>query len=462
MRFHQIPEASFWMACLAILVLTGGCRKDPSGQATGTRRPEPEKVVGVQVVEEAVEEGPLARYRNGKIEDKVRQVPEDVAQGVKLNPREMLPSLVRFLVEGVEDEYLRVKLIHDWIADNIAYDAQGYFSPGQRKGTSVTDVLRNGSSVCEGYASVFDRMCQLAGIHSVKVSGYARGVGFNPGDKEDVANTNHAWNAVEVEGVWHLVDTTWDAGGMKGREWGKRYRTDLLFASPEAFIHTHFPTEPGWQLLDPPVTAGQFVKLPYLRGEFFSAGLQLRSTVNAVNQATDRGSVELTVPLSTLLVAHVVSPSGEKVLRTGLVQRRGNAAQVHALFPEPGQWRLNLFARSLGREEPYRLVAAFAFEATAGTDLRFPTTYKVFTELGATVLEPLQGPLALGSSVRFSIRAPGAQSVAVVQAGSSWTHLIRQEDGVFSASVPITSAQPARVFARLTESDKRWQGLLEY
>jgi hypothetical protein len=456
----------WWVILSALLLIAGGCKKGPSGQATGNRKAKAARS-GVpdearQVPVEAVPAGPLAKYRTGKIEDRVLEVPPRLTQLVKQNPAQVLPELVDFLTAEVEDPFLKTKLIHDWVADNIRYDIEGYFSPGVRKGTGSDDVLRNGSSVCAGYASVFDRMSKLAGIHSVTVSGYARGFGFDPWQKEDTSDSNHAWNAVEIEGEYYLVDTTWDSGGVRGSSWGKNYSTHLLFPTPDAFVHTHFPSKQGWQLLDPPITAEQFAELPYLRGEFFSAGLELRSPVDVLNSAKDRASVELTVPQSTLLIAHVASPDRQKFKRTGLVQRTGDIATVHALFPEAGKYRLNLFSRPVDSDGKYNLVAAFAYEAAAGTSSRFPQTYKVYSEIGATVFQPLMAPLTMGTSVRFSVRAPGVEAVAVVQAGSHWTHLSKQEDETFSGNVPITSSQPAKVFARLTPEDRRWQGLLEY
>ena len=429
-------------------------KKQPAGDGSERRMPMPDV---------PAETGPLAKYRTGKIDSRVRSVPGQAQSGVFKDPARYLPQLVEYITGDTSDNFLKVKRIHDWIADNIAYDTESYFGGSHRGGGGLEDVLRKGSSVCEGYSTVFDRMCELAGIHSVKVSGYARGFGFNPWKPEDPTDSNHAWNAVEIDGEYYLVDTTWDAGSIfTGKNWEKRYSTHFLFASPEAFIHTHFPTESGWQLLKPARTAEQFLKLPYLRGEFFSSGLRLASPLSILNEVGNSAQMQLAAPPSTLLLARVETQDGRKLENRSFIQRDMGKATVHALFPSAGPFKLALFAKQAGDPGKYNLVAAFGFDASAGTRQRFPKTYQMYSDLGCDLLEPLHAPLPRGKPVNFRIRVPAGEAVAVVQNDSDWTELTKKRDSLYEGDVTITSELPVKVFVRLDPNDKQWKGLLEY
>lgn len=75
----------------------------------------------------------MARYRTGKIDPRVRDVPAEIQSGVLSDPERYVEPLARHLTRGYSDELLKVKVLHDWVADNIAYDVKSYFKrrPGQ-------------------------------------------------------------------------------------------------------------------------------------------------------------------------------------------------------------------------------------------------------------------------------------------------------------------------------------------
>lgn len=58
-------------------------------------------------------------------------------------------------------------------------------------------------AICDGLSKAFLCLTRIEGINSIKVSGTADGGA-------------HAWNKVEVKGVWYLVDTTWGNVQLKG------------------------------------------------------------------------------------------------------------------------------------------------------------------------------------------------------------------------------------------------------
>lgn len=87
-------------------------------------------------------------------------------------------------------DYQKIKLIHNYICDNVDYDYT--YSK-----YSAYDALCTGTAVCQGYAVLFYRMCKEAGL-SVRV---IPGIG-NGGP--------HAWNIIRLGVNYYNVDCTWD------------------------------------------------------------------------------------------------------------------------------------------------------------------------------------------------------------------------------------------------------------
>jgi hypothetical protein len=104
-------------------------------------------------------------------------------------------SIIEALKLGSLAQSEAVKAIHDYIAANARYKdgTNAYTAYG---------ILIEGSGVCDGYAYAFWLLCNLAGINCIRVSGDAT--------DEDGNTEAHAWNKVQVDGLWYNVDVTWD------------------------------------------------------------------------------------------------------------------------------------------------------------------------------------------------------------------------------------------------------------
>ena len=92
-----------------------------------------------------------------------------------------------------DDDYARIKAIHDGICDYVEYGGGGFW----------TDMFLEGEGVCLAYADAFTHICQMAGYDCMTISGYAP-------DGESAAG--HAWNAIKLDDDWYYVDVTWDDG----------------------------------------------------------------------------------------------------------------------------------------------------------------------------------------------------------------------------------------------------------
>ena len=143
-----------------------------------------------------------------------------------------------------------------WMAENIAYDANGYFS-GVRDVTPE-GVYRNGYGVCSGYSRLFKYIGTYIGLNVICVSGYAKGVGYSTEHK--ISGTNHEWNMIQLDGIYYPIDSTWGAGYLNGRYFQKEFKEFYFCPEPEQLFSSHFPVDPKWQLITPSLSVEEFAK----------------------------------------------------------------------------------------------------------------------------------------------------------------------------------------------------------
>jgi hypothetical protein len=65
-------------------------------------------------------------YKNETPELASLNVPDEISNRIKTAPLMYLDKLIIHLTKWTEDDYLKVKSIHDWICLNIDYDMVGY------------------------------------------------------------------------------------------------------------------------------------------------------------------------------------------------------------------------------------------------------------------------------------------------------------------------------------------------
>lgn len=168
-------------------------------------------------------------------------------------------ALADALTSRFGDDRQKARAIYTWIATNIEYNLVGYKN-GLKDNQNINDVLRSGKALCNGFSMLFTHLCDLAGVKAEIIAGYAKGYGYEEGQK--FKEPNHAWNAINLEGSWYLCDVTWASGISDDFVRSTRY-IDLdsyFMVEPERFILTHLPEDPSWQLLGKKKTLEEFEK----------------------------------------------------------------------------------------------------------------------------------------------------------------------------------------------------------
>lgn len=171
-------------------------------------------------------------------------------------------TLAYYLTNKYDDERDKTRSIFVWIANNISYDVYNYDRNNvTAELVKIENVLFYKRTVCEGYANLFKKMCDISGITCIKVSGQAR-INFDsvPARKQDMGD--HAWNIVKLNNGFFIVDPTWGSGSLntEKRTYEKKMDEKYFLANPEKVCWSHYPFNPVFQLLDTPVTFAEFLE----------------------------------------------------------------------------------------------------------------------------------------------------------------------------------------------------------
>jgi len=158
------------------------------------------------------------------------------------------------------NEYLQVRAIYSWITHKINYDKPALLD-GVTNDNDAVQVFKTRKAVCHGQANLFKAFCDELKIKCLVVTGPVKERFIEEGKLGE-----HAWNAVEIHGKWHLLDCTWGCmkDDKKNEVDSSEYTINEFYflTPPELLILNHFTKDPDFQLLKTPKTYEQFVKDP--------------------------------------------------------------------------------------------------------------------------------------------------------------------------------------------------------
>ena len=105
---------------------------------------------------------------------------------------------------GGKTTYQKVQAIYNWITANVKYDYSHLSDPTYLPQYTAYAAAVQKKAVCQGYANLFYRLANDAGVDCRIITGKA----YN-----DDGTADHAWNIVRMEDEkYYCLDATWDAG----------------------------------------------------------------------------------------------------------------------------------------------------------------------------------------------------------------------------------------------------------
>ena len=109
------------------------------------------------------------------------------------------------LALGGKSTYQKVQAIYNWITKNVRYDYAHLNDNTYKLQYTAYAAAINKTAVCQGYANLFYRLANDAGIDCRIITGTADGGNGVWGP--------HAWNIVKMDdGNYYCLDATWDEG----------------------------------------------------------------------------------------------------------------------------------------------------------------------------------------------------------------------------------------------------------
>jgi transglutaminase-like putative cysteine protease len=133
------------------------------------------------------------------------------------------------------DRLRRVRALHDWVADRIAYDAEVLERYPWKAGDDdvlAEHVFARRRGVCAGYANLLVALGEVTGDPIEYRS------------SNEAYSQPHAWNTIDIDGLVIWMDATWDAGRVEDGKFHKRFSSQYFQVGgehPWSFLDTMRP-----------------------------------------------------------------------------------------------------------------------------------------------------------------------------------------------------------------------------
>ena len=339
----------------------------------------------------------LARIRLAKFQQRTG-IEKQIDAHVLATPEEQTESVEKlsvYLTSRWEGDRNKAYAIFRWLSFNVAYDVDGFFGRTEKKTCDSASVLRHRTSVCAGYANLFDALGKAAGLQVHTINGYAKGYGFEPG--QQIKDTNHAWNGVQVNGEWFICEPTWGAGYLGADLMFHRSPDVSMFLmDPEYAICSHYPSDEQWQLLEKPISKEEFEKLVVPSGRIHQMGVEILSHKESMYEIDDVDHIEMMFysPSLKMLRGDLKDFSGREYEGrrwTQILPCGVNQVKLKAQFPAPGKYKLNLYVRDEVTHTKWHSGIEYIIQAKRGTERNrggFPQLGSEFYEAGFSLDHP--------------------------------------------------------------------------
>lgn len=221
---------------------------------------------------------------------------ERVDASILLYPEkfETVEELSRFITRDFYTEEDKVRAIYSWIILNVAYEPDEYkkfnykFKNYRERNSKeektreelIKHTLRKGVAVCEGYAMLFEKLCELQGISNYLVRGDIKS---NFDDIGRRFKKSHMWNVAVIDSIPYLFDPTWGAGKYN-EKFIKEPSYFYFKANPELFLKSHYPHMFEDAFIDRIVSREMFSNMPLVIAEKLEIS-QVESPLNGVLRA---------------------------------------------------------------------------------------------------------------------------------------------------------------------------------
>ena len=373
------------------------------------------------------------------------------------NPTEYLDNLSRMIKSSTNDPFEKVKMVYDATALLLEYDTELVklpYIPAQK----WEEILISRKTVCEGYAILFKKICDLLDIPSEMVSGFAQG-GLLPLTPNRDLTPNHAWNIVQINNLWYTIDCTWGSStaDMLTHAQTRKYTTDWLFLNSEHFRYTHFPTDSNYQLTSPKFNEEQFKALPRIDPNFFDR-LELLTPLKAINDVENSFVIKYKKKLlEDIQVLFIDYSTGEAIQNRTLLKQTDNIFSVTFNTPSAGTFLGVITYNTDGIT--YRGCAFFFIQAQNASKVHYPIPLKS-TAKDVEIISPLV-ELHADSTYDFKIKVSNKKYMLLFYNGQ-FTRMKSQGNGIFTQKFTIPHDAKSIIIETSDSEYGKYEGVVKY
>lgn len=201
---------------------------------------------------------------------------EQVDATIKFYPKSFdeVTELSEFITRDFKTDEEKLRAIYGWIINNVRYDPDEYdvfnyrFKNYRERNAKeevtrkkiIQRTLQKGVAVCEGYAMLFEKLCELQGIQNYLVRGDVK---TNFKDIGRPFQKIHMWNVAYINDHPFLFDPTWGAGKYN-QKFIKEPSYYWYKTEPTQFIKSHYPDLVEDAFLEINVSKQTFAKFPLI------------------------------------------------------------------------------------------------------------------------------------------------------------------------------------------------------
>ena len=316
-------------------------------------------------------------------------------------------------------------MIYKWDAQNIKYDCYNYNHDRSKIDYTLQGTYNKGVGVCDGYAQIYLEMATGLGLEAARVIGYSKGAGYIQGKVP--TSTDHAWNAVKIDGTYYLLDVTWGAGSCNGDIFEPNFKDSYFCTDPNIFIRTHLPAEQKWQLIQNPITLQEFVNMLKISMDFFSNGFKTISPDAASFNTDGQFKINLSYGSDTektLLMYLFYLDTSANVYReqqnSCWVDKEPTSAEITCFANYRGQYKLQIYGGPAG-PQTYPLLVEYSISCSksAITPKEFPLSYP---DSDLKITQPLYNPLIRGKMLKFTLKSSKYTNLYITNKAQNTNH----------------------------------------
>ena len=268
---------------------------------------------------------------------------KNIAKKAPKRTKTKIADLITYLNKSTNqmNEFEKGYTIFYWIHENIEYDIAK-----KRTGKAENrpaEIYKIGKCVCEGYSRLYEYIGQQLGLKVYYINGYVVDTEYK--DKYE----RHAWNVLEVDKKYYLIDATWGAGSSIDNKYTKDFKEFYFCSNPEYFIFSHFPRESKWQLLKSPIGSEDFenrVKFGETFFKYFKGSSVLHNLIITKNEYIIRlykKNIEVNISATIMIYrgSYYTSVNDCKEI----IDEKENYIDIKCIFTEKNHYKVKIYVK---------------------------------------------------------------------------------------------------------------------